>query len=79
MHGSPRDRRVCDIKKTFSICRQNDPAQSLPVGTAVARAVAKAAVADAVAPVLTDDQIDRAIDRTRWLPRYQSDHRAVSR
>ena len=40
--------------------------------TAVASAVAKAAVADAVAPALTDDQIDQAIDRTRWLPRYQS-------
>jgi len=38
----------------------------------VARAVAKAAVADAVAPALTDDQIDQAIDRTRWLPRYQA-------
>jgi hypothetical protein len=22
MHGSPRDRGACDIKKTFSICRQ---------------------------------------------------------
>jgi hypothetical protein len=29
-------------------------------------------VADAVAPPLTDDQIDQAIDRTRWLPCYQS-------
>jgi hypothetical protein len=47
--------------------------------TAVAKAVAKAAVADAVAPALTDDQIDQAIDRTRWLPCYQPDHRVVSR
>jgi malate dehydrogenase (oxaloacetate-decarboxylating) len=39
--------------------------------TVVASAVAKAAVADAVAPALTDDQIDQAINRTRWLPRYQ--------
>jgi hypothetical protein len=37
----------------------------------VAKAVARAAVADAVAPALTGDQIDQAIDRTRWLPRYQ--------
>jgi malic enzyme len=38
----------------------------------VASAVAKAAVADAVAPALTDDQIDQAINRTRWVSRYQS-------
>ena len=56
-----------------------DRAQLAGTATAVARAVAKAAVADAVAPALTDDQIDQAIDRTRWLPRYQSDHRVVSR
>jgi malate dehydrogenase (oxaloacetate-decarboxylating) len=56
-----------------------DRAQLAGTATAVARAVARAAVADAVAPALTDDQIDRAIDRTRWLPRYQSDHRVVSR
>jgi len=56
-----------------------DRVQLVGTATAVARAVAKAAVADAVAPALTDDQIDRAIDRTRWLPRYQSDHRVVSR
>jgi malate dehydrogenase (oxaloacetate-decarboxylating) len=56
-----------------------DRAQLPGTATAVARAVAKAAVADAVAPALTDDQIDQAIDRTRWLPRYQSDHRVVSR
>ena len=55
-----------------------DRAQLAGTATAVARAVAKAAVADAVAPALTDDQIDQAIDRTRWLPRYQSDHRVVS-
>jgi malate dehydrogenase (oxaloacetate-decarboxylating) len=54
-------------------------AQLAGTATAVARAVAKAAVADAVAPALTDDQIDQAIDRTRWLPRYQSDHHVVSR
>jgi malate dehydrogenase (oxaloacetate-decarboxylating) len=48
-----------------------DRAQLAGTATAVARAVAKAAVADAVAPALTDDQIDQAIDRTRWLPRYQ--------
>src|SRR5580692_12692515 len=35
MHGSQRDRGACDSKKTASICRQNDPAQSPPVGTAV--------------------------------------------
>jgi hypothetical protein len=35
MHGSQRDRGACDTKKTFSICRQNEPAQSPPVGTAV--------------------------------------------
>jgi malate dehydrogenase (oxaloacetate-decarboxylating) len=56
-----------------------DRAQLVGTATAVARAVAKAAVADAVAPALTDDQIDQAIDRTRWQPRYQSDHRVVSR
>jgi len=56
-----------------------DRAQLAGTATAVARAVAKAAVADAVAPALADDQIDRAIDRARWLPRYQSGHRAVSR
>jgi malate dehydrogenase (oxaloacetate-decarboxylating) len=56
-----------------------DRAQLAGTATAVARAVAKAAVADAVAPALTDDQIDQAIDRTRWRPRYQSDHRVVSR
>ena len=56
-----------------------DRAQLAGTATAVARAVAKAAVADAVAPALTDDQIDQAIDRTRWLPRYQPDHRVVSR
>jgi malate dehydrogenase (oxaloacetate-decarboxylating) len=56
-----------------------DRAQLAGTATAVARAVAKAAVADAVAPALNDDQIDRAIDRTRWRPRYQSDHRVVSR
>ena len=56
-----------------------DRAQLAGTATVVARAVAKAAVADAVAPALTDDQIDQAIDRTRWLPRYQPDHRVVSR
>ncbi len=56
-----------------------DRAQLADTATAVARAVAKAAVADAVAPALTHDQINQAIDRTRWLPRYQSDHRVVSR
>jgi len=56
-----------------------DRAQLAATATAVARAVAKAAVADAVAPALTDDQIDQAIGRTRWLPRYQSDHRVVIR
>ena len=50
-----------------------DRAQLAGTATAVASAVARAAVADAVAPALTDDQIDQAIDRTRWLPRYQSD------
>jgi malate dehydrogenase (oxaloacetate-decarboxylating) len=56
-----------------------DRAQLAGTATVVARAVAKAAVADAVAPALTDDQIDQAIHRTRWLPRYQPDHRVVSR
>jgi malate dehydrogenase (oxaloacetate-decarboxylating) len=56
-----------------------DRAQLPATATAVARAVARAAVADAVAPALTDDQIEQAIDRTRWQPRYQSDHRVVSR
>lgn len=28
---------------------------------------------------LLPDQIDRAIDRARWLRRYRSDHRVVSR
>jgi malic enzyme len=56
-----------------------DRAQLAGTATVVAGAVAKAAVADAVAPALTDDQIDQAIDRTRWLPRYQPDHRVVSR
>jgi hypothetical protein len=56
-----------------------DRTQLAGTATAVAKAVAKAAVADAVAPALTDDQIDQAIDRTRWLPRYQSDHRVASR
>ena len=55
-----------------------DRAQLAGTATAVARAVAKAAIADAVAPALTEDQIDQAIDRTRWLPRYQSDE-AVGR
>jgi malate dehydrogenase (oxaloacetate-decarboxylating) len=49
-----------------------DRAQLAGTATVVASAVAKAAVADAVAPALTDDQIDQAINRTRWLPRYQS-------
>jgi malate dehydrogenase (oxaloacetate-decarboxylating) len=49
-----------------------DRAQLAGTATVVASAVAKAAVADAVAPPLTDDQIDQAIDRTRWLPCYQS-------
>jgi malate dehydrogenase (oxaloacetate-decarboxylating) len=49
-----------------------DRAQLADTATAVASAVAKAAVADAVAPALTDDQIDQAINRTRWLPCYQS-------
>ena len=49
-----------------------DRAQLADTATVVASAVAKAAVADAVAPALTDDQIDQAINRTRWLPRYQS-------
>ncbi len=49
-----------------------DHAQLPDTARVVASAVAKAAVADAVAPALTDDQIDQAIDRTRWLPRYQS-------
>ena len=49
-----------------------DRAQLAGTATAVARAVARAAVADAVAPALTHDQIDQAIDRTRWLPRYQA-------
>jgi len=56
-----------------------DRAQLAATATAVARAVAKAAVADAVAPALTDDQIEQAIDRIRWQPRYQSDHRVVIR
>jgi malate dehydrogenase (oxaloacetate-decarboxylating) len=56
-----------------------DRAQLAGTATAVAGAVARAAVADAVAPALTDHQIDQAIGRTRWLPRYQSDHRVVSR
>jgi malate dehydrogenase (oxaloacetate-decarboxylating) len=47
-------------------------AQLADTAAVVASAVAKAAVADAVAPALTDDQIDQAINRTRWLPRYQS-------
>ncbi len=47
-----------------------DRARLADTATVVARAVAKAAVADAVAPALTDDEIDRAINRTRWLPRY---------
>jgi hypothetical protein len=55
-----------------------DRAQLAGTATAVASAVARAAVADAVAPALTDDQIDQAIDRTRWLPRYQFDE-AVGR
>jgi malate dehydrogenase (oxaloacetate-decarboxylating) len=49
-----------------------DRAQLAETATAVARAVARAAVADAAAPALTDDQIDQAINRTRWLPHYQS-------
>jgi malate dehydrogenase (oxaloacetate-decarboxylating) len=49
-----------------------DRAQLAGTATAVASAVAKAAVADAVAPALTDDQIDQAINRTRWVSRYQS-------
>ena len=49
-----------------------DRAQLADTATVVASAVAKAAVADAVAPALTDDKIDQAIDRTRWLPCYQS-------
>jgi len=39
--------------------------------TAVARAVARAAVAGGVAPQLSDEQIGEAIQRTRWVPRYQ--------
>jgi malate dehydrogenase (oxaloacetate-decarboxylating) len=50
-----------------------DRAQLADTARVVASAVAKAAVADAVAPALTDDQIDQAIQRTRWLPRYQPD------
>jgi malate dehydrogenase (oxaloacetate-decarboxylating) len=53
-----------------------DRAQLAEIATVVAGAVARAAVADAVAPALTDDQIDQAIDRTRWLPCYQSDEAA---
>ena len=53
-----------------------DRAQLAGTATAVARAVAKAAVTDAVAPALTDDQIDQAINRTRWLPRYQSSRKS---
>jgi malate dehydrogenase (oxaloacetate-decarboxylating) len=49
-----------------------DRAQLADTARAVASAVARAAVADGVAPALTDDQIDEAIDRTRWIPRYQS-------
>ena len=48
-----------------------DRAQLAETATTVARAVARAAIADA-APALTDDQIDQAINRTRWLPHYQS-------
>jgi malate dehydrogenase (oxaloacetate-decarboxylating) len=48
-----------------------DRAQLAGTARDVASAVAKAAVADDVAPALTSDQIDEAIDRTRWLPRYQ--------
>src|SRR3984885_4747165 len=49
-----------------------DHAELPDTARVVASAGAKAAVADAVAPALTDDQIDQAIQRTRWLPRYQS-------
>jgi malate dehydrogenase (oxaloacetate-decarboxylating) len=49
-----------------------DRAQLAETATTVARAVARAAIADAAAPALTDDQIDQAINRTRWLPHYQS-------
>jgi malate dehydrogenase (oxaloacetate-decarboxylating) len=49
-----------------------DRAQLADTARAVAIAVAKAAVADGVAPALTDDQIDQAVDRTRWIPQYQS-------
>jgi malate dehydrogenase (oxaloacetate-decarboxylating) len=49
-----------------------DRGQLADTASAVASAVARAAVADAVAPALTDDQVDQAIQRARWLPRYQS-------